>query len=197
MRQASRRAAVTVAALALPLLASCRLTPPDCFDDVEVGQEYVVTLIEPWTADGRFEFIESPGNVAISCGDVDTIGPGEIRLRVVERFQRRGYNGVSCESYIVEPTVPLGIDVVGPPARGPVATAGFFVSTVLPSDDGCAHRWWLSVSSLHLRHDVLGVPAVDGELPPVIVRRQMDILGTECSRSACSELWVAEVRVAE
>lgn len=178
-----------VGVLACLLVASdCgRLGPvEDCWDGLRVGDLVELELVEPYTRDTPYTWIEyldpdrwSGG--APSCGGIDGLGPGRYVWRVAGR---QSDGATACAYYWVTPLHPLGdVDFAGVVRPLP----GGLVSATVPH---CGGYWKLgALREPDQGRDAFGEEATPGRRPPLVVQRT---ISGDCG--VCFDQWVAEIR---
>ncbi len=173
-------------ALSLALWApSCLFAEyPDCIAGIEPGDDLVLTIIESYDEGSRFEY-RPPVALPLPriCRDQpDIVTPTEVRLHVLRRVERT----TSCHGFVAEAEVPT----VTP--FDPEMAVGGAIQANGQSDDGSCERGWMLMASTTNSRDVLGVAAVEGRMPPVIVERMLT--GSCITGRVCEDFYAAELR---
>lgn len=185
----ARAAFVVLGSLAVALGDGCLLSPRDCIEGIEVGDTVLLRLIEPYTPDSRFRCNQPHASpLPPNCADLaDLAPPMDVRVTLLRRVR----TGTSCNMFAALPDEIAGVDVVDPGERVDLDEGFGAIGTVRSL--ACSNLWRMSARAHGERADVVGVPAIDGELPPVVVTR---IVQGSCLRDgapACADFYAAEI----
>lgn len=180
-----------VAAAAAVAWPGCFLPIQDCWHGLSVGEQVDLRLIEPYGPTSRFIWRNVPSVVANpSCGTRDGLGTGTFRFRMASRFDHPGEAG-GCAEYVCAPVDPIPSVVVPADAQIRAFPNDGLFGMAIPGQGGCG-QWQLLVGRAYDQDpDPFGEVAVPGQLPPVIVLRNM--VGSCGTPVDCSDAWVAEI----
>lgn len=158
--------------------------PPDCWEGLRVGEIVELELLEPYTRETRYAWIDhlDPARVGLpTCSGRDGLVPGTYRFRVSSASNL----GERCIMYAVVPLTPL-IDVdVNPetrPTGGVVSVQGLYrgaywqMQALRDPDQGL---------------DPFGEEAIAGQRPPLVAQRYI------WGDFRCFDQWAAEIRHAD
>lgn len=185
-----RVALVVVVALASALCEGCFLPPPDCIEGAEVGDRLVLHIVEPYTRESRFRWNPpaASGPFSSSCDGLGDIAPP---VDIAVTLLRRVRTGTSCNMFAAIAEGVAGVDLVDPGERVDLDQG---LGTIGSVRGTCDNRWRMSARSHNGRAGVIGMAAVEGQLPPVVVTRtvQGSCFGVE--GMGCTDFFVAELR---